>query len=108
MRLKLRFLGANKSVTGSRFLLEAGGKNLLIDCGLHQERELKERDWGSFPVNPNTIDAVLLTHAHLDHSGYLPKLVRQGFRRPVYCTAATVDITKLMLMDAAKIQMIDA
>jgi len=108
MRLKLKFLGASKNVTGSRFLLEINEKKLLIDCGLHQERELKERDWGPFPVAPNTIDAVLLTHPHLDHSGFLPKLVRLGYKNPVYCTEATADIAKVMLLDSAKIQMIDA
>ncbi len=108
MRIKLKFLGASKSVTGSRFLLEAAGKRLLIDCGLHQERNLLERDWGPFPVPPNTIDAVLLTHAHLDHVGYLPKLVRHGFKNRVICTDATMDIARYMLLDAANIQMLDA
>jgi len=108
MRLKIKFLGASKSVTGSRFLLETKDKRILVDCGLHQERDLKGRDWGPFPVSPGTIDAVLLTHAHLDHSGFLPKLVRQGFNKRIYCTGATMDIAKYMLLDAAKIQMIDA
>ena len=108
MDIKLRFLGASKNVTGSRFLLEANGKRLLIDCGFHQERKLRARDWNPFPVAPDSIDAVLLTHAHLDHSGYTPRLVNRGFKNPIYCTGATSDIIKVMLLDSARIQMMDA
>ena len=79
MQVKLSFLGAAQNVTGSRYLLEFNGHKILVDCGLYQERELRGRNWDPFPVPPNTIDAVLLTHAHLDHSGLLPKLVREGF-----------------------------
>ncbi|MBI2851847.1 MAG: MBL fold metallo-hydrolase [Chloroflexi bacterium] len=105
---EVSFLGAAKSVTGSQYLLEANGARLLIDCGLYQERALLERNWAPFPVPPETIDAVLLTHAHLDHSGLIPKLVRDGFRGPIYGTAATSEITKIMLMDSASLQMEDA
>ena len=108
MNIKLKFLGASKNVTGSRFLLEANSKRLLIDCGFHQEREFRERDWNPFPVAPDSIDAVLLTHAHLDHSGYTPRLVSRGFKNRIYCTEATSDIARVMLLDSAKIQMIDA
>ena len=108
MQIKITFLGAAKNVTGSRYLIKANGFKFLVDCGLYQERELKVRDWEPFPVNPHGIDAVLLTHAHLDHCGYLPKLVREGFNNKIYCTAATADITEVMLMDAAHLQMQDA
>ncbi|MBN1643313.1 MAG: MBL fold metallo-hydrolase [Dehalococcoidales bacterium] len=108
MQIKLTFLGAARNVTGSRFLVEVDDTRFLVDCGLYQERELKYRDWGPFHVSPQTIDAVLLTHAHLDHCGYLPKLVRGGFEGPIYCTSATADITEIMLMDSANIQQQDA
>lgn len=108
MRFKLSFLGAAGSVTGSRFLLEANDVRVLVDCGLCQERESKHRDWEPFPVSPDTIDAVLLTHAHIDHCGLLPKLVRDGFHKDIYCTGATADIAEIMLVDSAKIQEEDA
>lgn len=108
MSMKLTFLGAAQNVTGSRYLLEAGGKLLLIDCGLYQERDLKSRNWDPFPIPPNRIDAVLLTHAHIDHCGYLPRLVRDGFRGPVYGTFPTAEIAKIVLMDSAKLQAEDA
>ena len=108
VHFKLSFLGAAGSVSGSRFLLEANDVNVLIDCGLCQERESKRRDWEHFPVSPDAIDAVLLTHAHIDHCGLLPKLVRDGFRKNVYCTGATADIAEIMLVDSAKIQQEDA
>ena len=106
--MKLTFLGASRNVTGSRFLLEAGGKRLLVDCGLYQERQLQERNWVRFPVDPKGIDMVLLTHAHIDHCGYLPKLVKEGFSGKILCTPPTVEITKLSLLDAAKLQEADA
>ena len=108
MQIKITFLGADQNVTGSRHLVEFNGFKFLVDCGLFQERILKARDWLPFPVNPHDIDAVLLTHAHLDHCGYLPKLVKEGFNNSIYCTGATADITGIMLMDAAHLQMQDA
>lgn len=108
MTVRLTFLGAARSVTGSCYLLEVNGTRLLVDCGLYQERPLRERNWAPFPVPPNTIHAVLLTHAHLDHCGLLPRLVRQGFSGPVYCTPATREITEIMLLDSAAIQEEDA
>lgn len=108
MRMKLGFFGAAKNVTGSRYYLKANGLQLLVDCGLYQERELKGRNWDPFPVQPGVLDAVLLTHAHLDHSGLLPKLVREGFRGRIFCTDATADIARVMLLDSAKIQEEDA
>jgi metallo-beta-lactamase family protein len=108
MQIKLTFLGAAQSVTGSCYLVEAGNVRFLVDCGLYQERELAERNWAPFPVSLGAIDAVLLTHAHLDHCGLLPKLVREGFRGPIYCTAATAEIAEIMLLDSANIQQEDA
>jgi len=108
MRIKLTFLGAAKSVTGSRILVETDNLRFLIDCGLYQERELRIHNWERFPVTPSTIDAVVLTHAHIDHCGLLPKLVKEGFRNPVYCTAPTADIAKIMLLDSARLQAHDA
>jgi len=108
MQIKLAFLGAAQSVTGSCYLVEASNMRLLVDCGLYQERELRGRNWAPFPVSPETIDAVLLTHAHLDHCGLLPKLVREGFRGPIYCTAATAEIAEIMLLDSANLQQEDA
>ena len=108
MQIKLTFLGAAQSVTGSRYLVEASGTKLLVDCGLYQERELRGRNWEPFPFPAKSLDTVLLTHAHLDHSGLLPKLVREGFAGPIYCTPATAEITKIMLLDSASIQQEDA
>ena len=95
MQFSLSFLGAAENVTGSRYLLEANGQRILIDCGLYQEWHLKERNWDSFPIPPGNIHAVLLTHAHLDHCGLLPRLVRGGFRGTVYATAATAEIARI-------------
>ncbi len=108
MQIKLSFLGAAQNVTGSQYLIETDNVRLLVDCGLYQERELKRRNWGPFFIAPETLDSVLLTHAHLDHSGLLPKLVREGFNGPIYCTAATSEITQIMLLDSANLQEEDA
>jgi metallo-beta-lactamase family protein len=99
--MKLRFLGAARNVTGSRYLLDAGDMRVLIDCGMYQERDFRARNWEPFPVPPDSIDAVLLTHAHLDHSGYLPKLVKDGFEGKIFTTRATADIAKIALLDSA-------
>ena len=108
MKIKLSFLGAAGNVAGSRFLLEANGTRILIDCGLYQERELTGRNWEPFPVPPHTINAVLLTHAHVDHCGLLPRLVRNGFRGKVYCTEATAEIAQIVILDSAHLQEEDA
>ncbi len=101
----ITFLGAAGTVTGSKTLLEFGGKRVLIDCGLFQGlKNLRVQNWAEFPVKPSTVDAVILTHAHLDHCGYLPKLVREGFNGPIHCTPPTADLTKIILEDSAKIQ----
>ena len=108
MQIKLTFLGAAQNVTGSRYMVEAGGSRVLVECGLYQERELIERNWDPFPIPPGQIDAVLLTHAHLDHCGLLPKLVREGFRGRIFCTPATAEIAQVILLDSAHIQEEDA
>lgn len=108
MKIKLKFLGAAQNVTGSCHMLEADGTRTLIDCGLYQERQLKSRNWDPFPVPPKSIDSVILTHAHLDHCGLLPKLVREGFSGKIYCTSATAEIAKIILLDSAHIQEEDA
>lgn len=101
----LAFLGATGTVTGSRYLIEAEGRRFLVDCGLFQGyKQLRLRNRNPFPVPPASIDAVLLTHAHLDHSGYLPALVRDGFRGPVYCTPATAELCGLLLPDSGHLQ----
>jgi len=104
MDIKLNFFGAAKNVTGSCYFLEVNGVRLLVDCGLYQERDLKPRNWADFPVPPSTIDAVLLTHAHLDHCGRLPKLVKEGFKGKIFATAATAEIANIIMLDSAHIQ----
>ena len=105
----LRFLGAAGVVSGSRNLVEAGGHRVLIDCGLFQgEKELRERNWDRFAVPPASIDAVVLTHGHIDHSGFLPRLAREGFRGPILTSPATADLLGLLLYDSAKCQAEDA
>lgn len=107
--LILKFLGAAGTVTGSRTLLRSGTDQLLVDCGMFQGlKNLRKRNWARFPVNPADIAAVLLTHAHLDHSGYLPRLARMGFTGPIYGTAATVELARILLLDSAGIQEADA
>lgn len=101
----LRFLGGAGTVTGSRTLLDTGDERILIDCGMFQgHKRLRLLNWEPFPIEPESIDAVLLTHAHLDHCGYLPRLVRMGFRGPVYCTEGTRRLAEIILADSAKLQ----
>ncbi|MHA7775434.1 MBL fold metallo-hydrolase RNA specificity domain-containing protein [Roseibium sp. M-1] len=109
MSMKLTFLGGVGTVTGSKYLLEADGKRVLVDCGLFQGyKQLRLRNWAPLPVDPKTIDAVILTHAHLDHSGYLPLLVKNGFRGPVVSTRATRDLCAILLPDSGFLQEKDA
>jgi metallo-beta-lactamase family protein len=108
MDISLSFMGAAKSVTGSRYLVEANNTSLLVDCGLNQEREFQRRNWEPFRVAPKKLDTILLTHAHLDHCGLLPKLVNEGFRGRIICTHATAEIARIILLDSAKIQEEDA
>ena len=106
---KLTFLGAAGTVTGSKYLIEAAGKKLLLDCGIFQgSPELSERNYKPLPVAPATIDSCVLTHAHLDHCGWLPCLVRDGFRGPIYANQATVDLATISLKDSAHLQEEDA
>ncbi|TXD71978.1 MBL fold metallo-hydrolase RNA specificity domain-containing protein [Aequorivita antarctica] len=103
-KLKIHFLGAAGTVTGSKFLIETTEKNILIDCGMFQGlKELREKNWEYLPIDVSEIDVVLLTHGHLDHTGYLPRLVKQGFRGKIIGTAPTLAITKIILLDSAKI-----
>jgi metallo-beta-lactamase family protein len=106
---KLTFLGAARTVTGSKYLLEHSGQKVLFDCGLFQGlKDLRLRNWDEFPVPPESLNAVVLTHAHLDHVGYLPRLVAQGYRGRVFCTPGTKDLSQLVLPDAGRIQEEDA
>ncbi|MBN1518128.1 MBL fold metallo-hydrolase [Candidatus Sumerlaeota bacterium] len=104
MQAHLEFLGAAGNVTGSRHLLQVDDTRILVDCGLYQERALQDRNWERFRIDPRSIDAMLLTHAHLDHCGLLPKLVKEGFRGRVHCTGATASLTRIVMLDSAKIQ----
>ena len=103
--MKVTFLGAAETVTGSNFLVEAAGKKFLVDCGLHQgkfEEELLNDE--PFAYDVNSIDFMLLTHAHIDHSGRIPKLYKEGYRKPIYATRATCDLCEIMLPDSGHIQ----
>lgn len=105
----IRFLGGTGTVTGSKFVLEAGGTRVMIDCGLFQGlKNLRLRNWQPLPINAASISRVLLTHAHIDHTGYLPRLVREGFTGQVHATNATADLLKIMLPDSGRIQEEDA
>ena len=108
--MKITFLGAARTVTGSCYVLECGRSRFAIDCGMHQgnrDIELRNRDEGGL-YRPESLDFILLTHAHIDHSGLLPRLVAQGFSGPVYATAPTVDLLGIMLEDSARIQETEA
>jgi metallo-beta-lactamase family protein len=102
---QIKFLGAAGTVTGSRTLVEHRGARVLVDCGLFQgPKTTRERNWEPFPEDPHQIQCIVLTHAHLDHSGYLPRLVKAGFKGPIYCSAGTAALVKVLLLDSAKIQ----
>jgi metallo-beta-lactamase family protein len=105
----LSFWGAAGTVTGSKYLIESDHARVLVDCGLFQGlKELRLRNWQELPFNAAAVDAVILTHAHIDHTGYLPRFVRQGFRGPVYCSRGTADLLKILLPDSARLQEEDA
>lgn len=102
--MRITFLGACRQVTGSASIVEADGGRILIDCGLYQERPYLERNWNPFPIDPASIEAIILTHVHLDHSGLLPKVVREGFQGPIYMTTVTADLLPIVLLDSAHLQ----
>ena len=103
--MQVTFYGATNTVTGSRTLVEVGGKRLLVDCGMFQGfKALRERNWEPLPFDPRSLDAVLLTHAHIDHSGALPLLTRNGFKGPVWTTSASADLCEILLLDTAHLQ----
>jgi metallo-beta-lactamase family protein len=103
--MRLTFLGATHTVTGSKFLLEAGGRRVLIDCGLFQGlKNLRLRNWDAPPIDPKSVDTMVLTHAHIDHTGYVPRFVKQGFKGPIYATPATVDLAGILLPDSGHLQ----
>ncbi len=105
MQVRVKFLGGAGTVTGSRFLLEVGNIKILVDCGLFQGlKDYRLRNWDKFPISPEELDMVVLTHAHIDHSGYLPKLVKEGFNGPIYCSTPTAELVKILLLDAGKLQ----
>ncbi len=105
MSSTLTFLGAARTVTGSRYLVEAAGRRVLVDCGMLQGlKELRLRNWAESPVPPASIDAVVLTHAHLDHCGMLPRLVAQGFKGRIFCTPGTQDLCSVVLPYAGRLQ----
>src|SRR5690242_10701904 len=103
--MELRFLGATGTVTGSKYLVEHDGRRLLVDCGLFQGlKALRLRNWAELPVAAKSISAVVLTHAHIDHSGWLPRLLEQGFRGPVVATPGTAELCALLLPDSGHLQ----
>ena len=102
---EIEFLGAAGTVTGSKYLVRCQDKKILIDCGLFQGmKTLRQRNWDKFPISPSEIDSVILTHAHIDHSGLLPKLVKEGYSGKIISTAATKDLAEILLYDSADIQ----
>src|SRR5215510_7365515 len=105
MSLTLQFLGAARTVTGSKHLLDTGTAKVLVDAGLFQGlKELRERNWRGLPIKASDLTAIVLTHAHLDHVGYLPRLVAQGFRGRIFCTPGTMDLCRIVLPDSGRIQ----
>src|SRR5213082_854689 len=105
----IQFLGAAGTVTGSKHLINTGDKQVSVDCGLFQGlKQWRERNWQPLPIPASEIDAVVLTHAHLDHSGWIPRLVKQGFKGPIYATSATIDLCGILLPDSGHLQEEDA
>jgi metallo-beta-lactamase family protein len=102
--MKIKFLGATRQVTGSSYLLDGAGSKILVDCGLFQERDYSNRNWEPFPVPPSQINYLLLTHVHLDHSGLVPKLVKEGFAGDILLTAASKELFPIVILDSARMQ----
>ncbi|HEV2523961.1 MAG TPA: MBL fold metallo-hydrolase [Gammaproteobacteria bacterium] len=103
--MKITFMGATKTVTGSKYLVDTGSKKVLVDCGLFQgHKELTQRNWQHLPVNPHDLEAVILTHAHIDHTGYVPLLVKNGFSKNIYCSFGTKDLCSILLPDSGYLQ----
>lgn len=108
-QVRIRFLGAAGTVTGSKYLLNANHEKILVDCGLFQGlKELRLKNWDRFPIDPKEIKAIVLTHAHIDHSGYIPRLIKEGFQGKIYCTAATLELCRILLPDTGYLQEEDA
>ena len=98
-KISLQFLGGAGTVTGSKTLIESNGTKVLVDCGLFQGlKDLRQLNWSELPVNPKDVDAIILTHAHLDHCGYIPVMVKKGFSGPIYCTPATAELNYTLLL----------
>jgi metallo-beta-lactamase family protein len=107
--LKLSFLGGAGTVTGSKYALEDEKHRILVDCGLFQGfKALRLKNWAPLPIDPRSVEAMIITHAHIDHSGYLPFLVKRGFRGPILCSHATADLCQILLPDAGHLQEKDA
>lgn len=107
--MKITFLGAARTVSGSCYILECGSTRFAIDCGMHQgNKEIEKRNWNLHGYDPKNLDFILITHAHIDHSGLLPAMVSKGFKNPIYCTAPTHDLLEIMLLDSAHIQEMEA
>ena len=103
--MKITFLGGVEEVTGSRNLIETDDIKILVDCGLFQgERSIAQRNWDPFPIKPSSIDAIVLTHAHIDHTGYIPVLIKNGFKGKIYCSKGTYDLCTLLLIDSGNLQ----
>lgn len=103
--MKIQFLGATQTVTGSKYLIQMNQIKILVDCGLFQGyKELRLRNWSPIPINPTEINYILLTHAHIDHSGYIPLIVKNGFRGKIICTKATCELSKILLPDSGYLQ----
>ena len=106
--MKIKFLGATRQVTGSSYFLDIDGVKILIDCGLFQERDYSHRNWEAFPIPPDQIQHLLLTHVHLDHCGLIPKLVKEGFAGDILLTSASKELFPIVILDSARIQEEDA